>query len=170
MKRGDPGYWEWRKSVGSKKKLRNPRHLWKLACDYFNWVDEHPMIVREQRRGSVRVEKGVELSEDVIERLSNPVVEIETIRPYTWTGFEAYLGDRGIMRNFDHYKANYQNRYTEFQPILRVINNIMATQKFEGAAVGIFNANIISRDLGLADKSELKVMEQPLFGDEKDNE
>jgi hypothetical protein len=31
----------------------------------------------------------------------------------------------------------------------------MFTQKFSGAAVGIFNANIISRDLGLIDKKQI---------------
>ena len=30
-------------------------------------------------------------------------------------------------------------------------------QKFEGAAVGAFNGNIIARDLGLADKTESEV-------------
>jgi hypothetical protein len=46
----------------------------------------------------------------------------------------------------------------------------MYAQKFEGAASGAFNANIIARDLGLADKTEMKVTEeQPLFGDGEDD-
>lgn len=32
---------------------------------------------------------------------------------------------------------------------------IIRRQKFEGAAADLFNPNIIARDLGLADKSEL---------------
>ena len=31
----------------------------------------------------------------------------------------------------------------------------MYSQKFEGAASGIFNANIIARDLGLSDKQDI---------------
>ena len=31
----------------------------------------------------------------------------------------------------------------------------MFEQKFAGAAVGLFNANIIARDLGLADKQDI---------------
>jgi hypothetical protein len=46
----------------------------------------------------------------------------------------------------------------------------MFAQKFEGAAVGAFNSNIIARDLGLIDRTELKVTEeQPLFGDGEDD-
>ena len=33
----------------------------------------------------------------------------------------------------------------------------MFEQKFAGAAVGLFNADIIARDLGLTDKQEIKM-------------
>ena len=35
------------------------------------------------------------------------------------------------------------------------MKQIIKTQKFEGAAAELLNANIIARDLGLADKKEL---------------
>ena len=35
------------------------------------------------------------------------------------------------------------------------MNNIIRTQKFTGAAAYMLNANIIARDLGLANKEEL---------------
>ena len=42
----------------------------------------------------------------------------------------------------------------------------MYDQKFVGAAVGAFKENLIARELGIADKSQIKVTgEQPLFGD-----
>lgn len=37
------------------------------------------------------------------------------------------------------------------------IDEIIYKQKFEGAAVGAFNANIIARDLGLADKKDVDI-------------
>ena len=33
---------------------------------------------------------------------------------------------------------------------------VIRTQKFEGASAGLLNANIIARDLGLSDKTELE--------------
>jgi hypothetical protein len=41
-----------------------------------------------------------------------------------------------------------------FSWIITRIEEIIRTLKYEGAVVGAFNANIISRDLGLADKKE----------------
>ena len=43
----------------------------------------------------------------------------------------------------------------DFSSVITRIEQTIYAQKFEGAAVGSFNANIIARDLGLKDKSEL---------------
>ncbi len=45
-----------------------------------------------------------------------------------------------------------KEEYKDFFGVYTRISQIIRTQKFEGAAVGLFNANIIARDLGLADK------------------
>jgi len=45
--------------------------------------------------------------------------------------------------------------HKDFLDIITHIETIIYTQKFEGAAAGHYNANIIARDLGLADKKEL---------------
>lgn len=53
----------------------------------------------------------------------------------------------------------------EFMNIITRVEDIIYTQKFEGAVTGHFKDNIIARDLGLADKSEItEKREQPLFG------
>ncbi len=49
--------------------------------------------------------------------------------------------------------TNYKKRKDFFGVVTRV-ERIIRTQKFEGAAAELLNANIIARDLGLADKSE----------------
>jgi hypothetical protein len=170
MKQGDPGYWEWRKNVGRPKAIRSPKEMWKLACGYFESIDGRPFMKQEQRKSPIKIEKGAIIDDDLREEIKNPVIGLETIRPYTWAGFEAYLFERGVLANLDHYKCNLENRYQEFIEIIRAIDKIMFAQKFEGAASGAFNANIIARDLGLTDKSELRVTEeQPLFGDEPED-
>lgn len=140
MKKGDPGYWAWRKKVGRPKSIANPKKLWNFACDYFESVDLSPYKKQELLRGGDR---------------AGEVVEIDTIMPYTWAGLEAYLYERGIVSDLDKYKHNFDNAYTEFADIVRAINKVMFDQKFSGAAVGAFNANIIARELGLAERSEV---------------
>ena len=171
MKQGDPGYWEWRKRTGKPKAIKTPQKLWELACDYFKTIDERPFLKQEQRKSPIKIEKGAIIDEDLREEIKNPVIELETIRPYTWAGFEAYLFEKGIITNLDDYRQNVDNRYQDYVGIIRAIGKVMFAQKFEGAAAGAFNANIIARELGLADKSELRVTEeQPLFGTDEDDE
>ena len=43
----------------------------------------------------------------------------------------------------------------DFVPVTTRVAEIIRTQKFQGAAAELLNANIIARELGLADKSEL---------------
>ena len=41
--------------------------------------------------------------------------------------------------------------------VIERIEQTVYSQKFEGAAAGLLNANIIARDLGLADRREDKI-------------
>ena len=52
--------------------------------------------------------------------------------------------------DLEHYKTK-----EEFSEVLTHIDNIMKAQKFEGATVGIFKENIIARELGLKDSSDV---------------
>jgi hypothetical protein len=75
--------------------------------------------------------------------------EVPTETPFTLTGLFVYLDiDR---KTWDLYRDR-----EDFIPVITRIEQIIFTQKFEGAAVGAFNANIIARDLGLTDKKELE--------------
>ena len=156
---GDPGYWEWRKQTGFRgrpKAIPTPRKMWDLACEYFQMVDETPYKKQDFIKGG---------------ESAGSIVELNNIRPYTWQGFGDYLHSQGMLTRINDYKLNRDGRYSEFTEVISAIDDIMFSQKFSGAAVGAFNANIISRDLGLVDKSQMHVTEeQPLFGDEPDDE
>lgn len=151
-----PDYWQSRKKLGRPKKIKSPKYLWELACDYFSHVSNNPIVV------SFTVNVGEMVGK------SFPSTRI---RPFTWHGFEDYLFERGVIVRLDDYKSNKGGAYAEFSDIITRVGNIIYSQKFEGAAVGLFKENLISRELGLVDKSstELRV-EQPLFPDvSKDN-
>lgn len=170
MKQGDPGYWEWRKKVGAPKAIKSSKQFWSLACEYFQSIDERPFLKQEQRKSPIKIAAGAIIDDETMEEIKNPIIELKNIRPYTWAGFEAFLFEKGVLANLDHYKCNLEGRYQEFVEIIRAVDKVMFSQKFEGAASGAFNANIIARDLGLADKSQLTVTEeQPLFGDEPED-
>ena len=50
--------------------------------------------------------------------------------------------------------TNYRNK-KDFLGVTKKVEQIIRNQKFTGAAAEQLNPNIIARDLGLADKSEL---------------
>ena len=51
---------------------------------------------------------------------------------------------------------NRKDDNSNLQPACLLISEIIRTNKFEGAVAGIYNANIISRDLGLAEVTDHK--------------
>lgn len=117
--------------VGKPRIFPKPIDLWNAAISYFEWSDSHPIVKQ--------VPTGTKV---------NPVVQVELQRPYTYQGMCAYLG----ICNLEAYKKR-----TEYSEVLTHIDNIIYSNKFEGAAVGVFNSAIIARDLGLIDKQENKI-------------
>jgi hypothetical protein len=126
-------FWKLASDPGRETKYK-PEELWKKACDYFAWCDANPWVKKDFVRGGESAGK---------------IVDLHTARPYTLTGFCVHAGI--ALKTFQAYEKRQ-----EFVPVTTRIKEIAYTQKFEGAAVGAFNANLIARELGLADKQETK--------------
>ena len=83
-------------------------------------------------------------------------VSVDREIPLTWDGFEIWLRKHNIITQLDHYKSNLDNRYPEYIYIIRAIDKEIYEDKFSGAAAGIFQHNIIARDLGLVEKKNIE--------------
>ena len=151
MKRGDPGYWSKANKMGRPKNLKSPKQLMEAAKEYFEWCDENPFKKQDFIKGG---------------EMAGTVVTLDVMRPYTWQGLEMWLYDKNLLAKLDDYRSNKRDAYSDFADILNIIGKIITDQKFSGAASGFFNPMLISRDLGLSEKSESTVtIEQPLFPD-----
>ena len=75
--------------------------------------------------------------------------EIKVHPPFTKTGLCVFLGC--TMETLNGYKP----RSKEFLSVLTRVEEIIYNQKYEGAATGHYQQNIIARDLGLVDKKEM---------------
>lgn len=125
-------FWQARSSHGRKPIFPDAATLWEAACEYFAWVESNPLKEAQAfaYQGAVTVH------------------ELSKMRAMTLAGLCIFLDiDRTTW-------AEYAKR-EDFSPVTSRIDEIIRTQKFEGASAGLLNANIIARDLGLADKSEL---------------
>lgn len=144
-------FWELRSKHGREKLFSTPELLWEAACEYFQWCDENPWLSKKAIQKSVpkkRGKKGI-----VTEQLTQQEVS-PTARPYSLTGFCIYVGASTMWwRNFKEGCKSTNDE--DFLIVIARVEETIETQQFEGACVGAFNANIIARKLGLADKQEL---------------
>jgi hypothetical protein len=125
-------FWELRSKHGRDKLFATPKLLWEAACEYFDWCDNNPLIETDFR--------GKDADR----------VEIPKQRPYTLHGFCLYVdASTGYLREFK------KDCSKDFVSVVTRIEETIYNQKFSGAASGFFNANIISRDLGLQDKTDV---------------
>lgn len=82
-------------------------------------------------------------------------VKIPTSSPFTLTGLCIFLDVN--TQYFGDFKAGLDIAKPEdkdFSLVIKHIEEVIFTQKFEGAAVGVYNSNIIARDLGLKERTE----------------
>lgn len=125
-------FWKLRSKHGRDLIFSSPTILWEACVEYFEATDARKWVRKDW------------VGKDAIE------VERETDTPYTLTGLFVFLDiDR---KTWDLYRQR-----EEFIPVTTRTEQIMYTQKFEGASVGAFNANIIARDLGLKDQSDINL-------------
>jgi hypothetical protein len=149
-------FWKIRSKHGRKKLFSSSKLLMQAASEYFQWVDNHPWVKKEQtKKPTILKDKEGNQSIDY-------VTDIPTARPYTLSGLCIYLDVNN--QYFTDFKqglvprdgAKWTKKNKDFSLVITRIEEIIRTQKFEGAAVGAFNANIIARDLGMVEKVESK--------------
>lgn len=127
-------FWKLRSKHGRDKLFATPELLWEAAVEYFEWCDEHPLEMVDFR--------GKDATKVI---LPKP-------RPYTIQGLCLYLDTN--TQFFNQFEAA---NHEEFSLILARIRQTIYDQKFAGASAGLFNHNIIARDLGLVDKKDQAV-------------
>lgn len=134
-------FWELRSKHGRDKLFKSPELLWDAACDYFKWCEDNPFQ-----------EELAFHSQGVITKDS-----ISKMRPFTMEGLCHYLDCNKVY--FNHFKTDLEGKEDDeskgFSNVVTRIREVVYRQKFEGAASGFLNPNIIARDLGLIDKKEL---------------
>jgi hypothetical protein len=127
--------WELAENAGRPKKIASPEILFGHFVDYCEDVDSKPWYKTDF--------KGKDADK----------VLIPLQRPYTWQGFDNYLFINKVISDLDDYKQNKDGTYSEFSDVLTRIRSIIYDQKITGATIGVFNAAIISAELGLATKT-----------------
>lgn len=124
-------FWEMRSSHGRNPIFAAPGDLWNACLEYFGWVEDNPLM-ETRAFGSKDGPQTIELPKMRAMTIASLCIFLD-IDTSTWD--------------------EYRNR-EDFTGVTSRVDHIIRTQKFQGAAADLLNANIIARDLGLADKQE----------------
>jgi hypothetical protein len=125
-------FWEARTTIGRPALFTDPEVLWAACVEYFKWNDDHPLY--EAKLVSYEGKSTLE--------------QVPHLVPLTIGGLCLFLGiDQITWRDYRSKPA--------FSSVCTRAEEVIYRQKFAGAGAGFFNAAIIARDLGLADKKEL---------------
>lgn len=126
-------FWEARSSHGRNPKFESPEALWAACCEYFEWVEANPLyeVKAFSFQGVVTQESLPKIRAMTISGLC---IFLDITRQ-TWGTFRVIEG---------------------FSDITTRAEEIIYDQKFSGAAADLLNANIIARDLGLKEQSQVE--------------
>ena len=122
-------FWKARSKHGREKIFKSPEVLMDASEEYFQWCVDNPLYERI-------IQSGKEF-------------DVPKMRAMTVSGLCIFLGIE--TKTFYNYCDEENESYKDFLHITTRIREIIRTQKFEGAAAGFLNSNIIAYDLGMKD-------------------
>lgn len=125
-------FWEARSTHGRTPTFKSSDDLLDACQQYFEWNADHPLW-----EAKVFNDKGTIVH-----------ARLPKMRAMTIFGLCNFLGIAETTWR------NWRKDRPDFLAVMQLAEQVMRQQKFEGASADLLNANIIARDLGLADKSE----------------
>ena len=132
-------FWKLRSKHGRDKLFATPELLWEAACEYFEWCEENPLYETKAFafQGTVVTEK------------------IPVMRAMTLSQLCFYLNCNEAY--FRQFKSELPKGEKDFSTVIDSIEKTIYNQKFQGAAGNLLNGNIIARDLGLAENTNVTI-------------
>lgn len=145
-------FWKLRTKHGRDKIFGDAAVLLEEAYLYFDWCDRHPWEKTEL----------VKYKGDYNE------ADIPLGRPYTMDGLTYYLGVSGSYFRTAKDSLKEKKEFGKATPseielleAIEMIEQAIRTQQIEGAAVGVFSANLVARINGIADKQDITTNGMP---------
>lgn len=122
-------------------RLYTPEDLLSKAKEYLQWAEDNPLYETK-----IVMSEGYPLHE-----------KVPKMRAVTMWGFELFAGVH------PEYVADLRrDKPEEYSRVIKIIERAIYLRKFEGAAADMLNANIISRDLGLKERTDVTSGDEPI--------
>lgn len=126
-------FWRQRTTVDAMaifNKVDGSNDLYNACVEYFKWIADNPLESEKVGFSKGKVQRAI------------------VTHPHAMTiwGISSFIGI--TSRTWYEWRKNRP----DLKAVIEWAEEIIKQQKFSGAAAGLLNANIISRELGLADK------------------
>ena len=122
-------FWKARSSHGRQPIFADASQLWDACVEYFEWVEQHPLYEAKAFAYKGRVE----------------LKRVPKMRAMTISGLCIFLDM--TLQTWTQYRARQG-----FADITQRVDEIIRTQKFEGAAAGLLDANLIAREMAMLER------------------
>ncbi len=122
--------WQGRSTFGRNREYEDAESLWQACRAYFQWAHGTPLYEAKILA-------------------SGQEVPAAKMRAFTQKSLCLHL------RVTEETWRTWRTNRTDLADVIQTVDDVIYTQKFEGAAAGLLNSNLISRELGLADRQEL---------------
>ncbi len=124
---------------GNTRKFATPEELVEACIRYFQWADanaiEEQQLFSSAKFGVIKATKAHK-------------------RPYTHEGLLLFIGIH--FNTWYNWSNPFHKMYRpDLAPVIEHVRNIIYEQKFTGAAVGLFNANLVARSLNLVERHDV---------------
>jgi len=143
-------FWKLRSKHGRDKIFATPELMLDAAYEYFQWCIDNPLIEIDFRNSKGGLKE----------------VKLPKMRAFTIEGLTCYLDVNTLYFNdFENgLKGKKDAQSKDFSKVITHVKQIIYRQKFEGAAAGFLNANIIARDLGLVERKDFTSDNEKITG------
>lgn len=126
-------FWEMRDFCGAPRTFEGPEELWTACMGFLDWLASNPLYEAKLHNGKLK--------------------KIPKLRAPTIRGMCVFIGISSRMW------AKWRNGEDpdfrpDLLPIIEAVEDVLWQFKIEGASAGLLHANIIARELGLADKAD----------------
>lgn len=116
------------------KKFETPEALLERVLDYFRWAEENPLM-----ESKLVTYEGV-----------STIVEVPKMRALTLRGLTLHIGVG--METWGGWRRGDR---PDLADVIAFAESHLYARKFDGAAAGMLSPNLIARELGLSDKTEV---------------
>lgn len=111
-----------------------PEQVFDLAVRYFSWAEQQSIMAAETASYQGVVTES----------------PVHKPRVFTITGFQLFCGVTGNA--ISHWRSS-----PGFSDVMHFVDSVIYEQKFQYAALGIINANLIGKDLGIDKPQEVNI-------------